>query len=143
MKVLYKLKCANLFLVVVMGVTAVYAQQAVDSMAVQYVGNVPALGDTATLLVEKQILQDLSQEQKNIIMMILRHGTADYYKKDPFMLSSDYDAMIRPSESPYRNNIDQLLKSMEANLRADYEKGHDARQAGKILNYLSFLLIFL
>jgi phage-related tail protein len=135
----------NLVLLLCLALCAatVYARQAADSIAVQPVNTGLASGDTATLLVEKEILQDLSQEQKNAVMMILRYGTTDFYKKDPFMLSSDRDAIIRPAESPYRNNIDQLLKSMEANLKEYYEKSHDANKAGEILNYLSFLLIFL
>jgi hypothetical protein len=123
--------------------TIASAQQSIDSIVVGHMDNIPTLGDTVTLLVEKQMLQDLSQDQKNTIMAILRHGTTSLYNKDPFLFPSDYYAIIRPPDDPYRNNVDQLLKSMEANLRKDYEKGRIANDIGETLRWFSFLLIFL
>ena len=121
----------------------VSAQQATDTAVIVRMGSTPTLGDTATLVIEKQILEDLSREQKNTVMMILRHGTTSPHGKDPFLLPSDYYAIIRPIDDPYRNNIDQLLKSIEANMKKYYEQGHIANNIGETLNYLSFLLIFL
>jgi hypothetical protein len=121
----------------------VSAQQTTDITTAGRINSAPTLGDTATLMIEKQLLQDLSQEQKNTIMMILRHGTASPHGKDPFLLPSDYYAIIRPPDDPYRNNIDHLLKSIEANMKKYYEQGHIANGIGETLNYLSFLLIFL
>jgi hypothetical protein len=132
------------FILLLLGASiTVSAQQTTGATAIGRLDSVPALGDTATLVIEKQILQDLSREQKNTVMRILRHGTTSPHGKDPFLLPSDYYAIIQPPGDPYRNNIDQVLKSIEANLRKDYERGRIANDVGETLNYLSFLLIFL
>jgi hypothetical protein len=118
-----------------------FAQHTADTLHnIDEMKAVPPRGDTAVLAVDRQNMRELSPET---IMFILRHGTMNLYEEYPFSPQPAQYPMMQQLGMPYRNNIDGVTESMQKSLNDYYKKYHQGQIAGEVLNYLSFLLIFL
>ena len=80
-------------------------------------------------------------EQRIIFQMLLLYG-ADFFNHDPFLPKGATYGMLNDRQIPNRNNIDELTKSVDYNLRQQNKQSKRDNTRGKIAGYLSLLLLF-